>query len=109
MNDYNALANAFLAAIKQSADAQVGANNTAQLNTNASINNQANARGTLYSTQPSFMQSVEQNKTNQKNASIQTNVLSNTFNVQSSLLDTKYKIDAMNRAAAELNKMTFEY
>lgn len=109
MNDYKTLAEQFLAAITEASNAQISANGINLQNTNASINNQANAKGTLYSTEPAFRQTQAAAKNVQNNSAINKSLLENTFSVRSSILDTQHKIEAMNRAASELNKMVFEF
>ena len=107
MNDYKKIANALIAALTSSASAQKKANNTALLNTNATINNQANSSGTLYSTAPSFRQEQATAANIQANAKLDSDLMVNKLNTQSSILDTQYKIQAMQRAAKSLDKVKF--
>lgn len=108
--DYKALADALINALKQSTDAGLGLLDVQRRNTFEDINNRSAKRGTLYSTAGASQQSrYDATKYLPGRAQIQGQAQQQELSIKSNLIDTQQKIDALKRAASELNAIDDNY
>jgi hypothetical protein len=110
MQDFNALANALLAALGQQTNAGISQMGVQRRNTFEDFNNRAAKRGTLYSTGGGAQRSRYDATTYVPGkAQLQGNQLQQEIKVKGDILTTQRKIDAMNKAATELNGIDDNY
>lgn len=103
--DYQALANQLIEALKNSTTAGLDQLRMSRRNTFEDLNNRAAKRGTLYSTGGAAQQSrFDATKYLPGQAQLLGTQQQNEIKIKSDLLDTQRKIEAMNKAASELNK-----
>lgn len=108
--DYNAMAQQLIDAVTAASNAEVKALDVKKGNEFATINNQANANGTLYSTQPGFKKTAYIGSTYEPAvAAAKLKPLTTKMEALSQATSIARSIDSMNRAANELNKIVFDY
>lgn len=108
--DYNNLAQQLIDAVTAASNAEVAQLDVKKGNDFATINNQANANGTLYSTQPGFKKSAYLGSTYAPAvASAKLKPLTTKLQLVSQATEIARSIDSMNRAADDLNKVVFDY
>lgn len=108
--DYNAMAQQLIDAVTAASNAEVAALDVRKGNDFATINNQANANGTLYSTQPGFKKTAYIGNTYEPAvAAAKLKPLTAKMDALSQATTLARSIDSMNRAANELNKVVFDY
>jgi hypothetical protein len=108
--DYKALADALINALNQSTSAGLNLLDTQRRNTFEDINNRSAKRGTLYSTGGAAQQTrFDATKYLPARGQLQGNQQQQTLRIKGDLLDTQNKIEAMNRAAKELNSIDDNY
>lgn len=108
--DYNALANALIDALKQSTSAGLAQLDMARRNTFEDMNNRSSKRGTLYSTGGGAQQSRYDGTTYLPNqAKLRSQEQTGILGIKSNLISTQQKIDAMNKAASQLNSIDDNY
>lgn len=110
MDDINQLAKQLITALKSSTESGIAFQGMQRRNFFEETQNRAAQKGTLYSTGPrgqqlkyegeTYLPAVTQAKQKQQQAEI---------TIGSDLLETKRKIDALNRSAKELNSITFDH
>lgn len=110
MEDINQLAQQLIAALRSSTEANISFQGMQRRNFFEETQNRAASRGTLYSTGPraqqlkyegdTYLPAVTQARQQQ---------LQKEITIGSDLLETKRKIDALNRSAQELNGITFDH
>lgn len=108
MQDYRAIANQLIQALKNAASANIASLETQRTNAFEDITNNSNARGTLYSTSTGYKQlRTDAEKFQPAIAAEQRKAVEGEIQIKSDLLDTSRKIDALNKAASELAGITF--
>lgn len=109
-NDYKKLADALIKALTQSTEASLTNLDIGRRNYFEDTMNKANSGGTLYSTTPSYIQSRYDASTYlPSKAAAREKLNTATISIKGNLLDTKRQIDSVNRAAKELNSITFDH
>ena len=108
--DYNAIAQQLIQAVTDASNAQLKTLDVQRDNQFATINNQANASGTLYSTQPGFKKSqFVADKYMPAVAEAKLKPLTEKLNILGQATEITRSIDSMNKAAKELNGIVFDY
>jgi len=108
--DYKALADALISALKQNTQAGLGLLDVQRRNTFEDVNNRSARRGTLYSTAGANQQSrYDATKYLPGKAQLQAQGQQQELTIKSNLIDTQQKIDALKRAAGELNAIDDNY
>jgi MFS superfamily sulfate permease-like transporter len=108
--DYRALADALISALNNSTQASITQLDMTRRNTFEDINNRGAKRGTLYSTAGANQQSrFDATKYLPAKAQVQANQQQQTIKIKSDLIETQQKIDAMNKAASQLNGIDDNY
>lgn len=110
MENINQIATALIDALRQATSAGIGQMDMQRRNTFEDINNRGAKRGTLYSTAGANQQSRYNGTTYLPGvAKLQSGQQMQELSVRGNLLDTQNKIDAMNKAANELNGIDENY
>lgn len=108
--DYKALADALINALQQSTNSGLNLLTMQRRNQFEDINNRSAKRGTLYSTAGQQQQTrFDATKYLPARGQLQANQQQQTLRIQGDLADTQNKIDALNRAAKELNSIDDNY
>lgn len=108
--DYNAIAQQLIDAVTAASDASLKSLGTQRRNEFAGINNVNNSRGTLYSTQGGYQKNkFDASKYLPAVAAEKQKPLLTKLAVSGQATEATRAIDAMNRAAAELNGIVFDY
>lgn len=109
MQDATKIAQQMIKALQNAANANIGALNVQRENVFEGITNQRNARGTLYSSGTGYQQLRADAETFQPAIAEQRQkAFMGEIQIKSDLLDTKRKIDAINRSAKELAGIKFD-
>lgn len=103
------IANQLIAAIEKQSQEGLVSLEQDRRNDQVGIMNRANARGSLYSTQPQT-QKLRQDAAVYlpKQATLRSAPLMSKLSIQSGLIDTQRQIDALNKSAAEINGLNFD-
>jgi len=109
MNDYNKLAQQLIQALRNAANANIANLNVRRETGFEDIANQRAARGSLYSTGTGYQQlRFDSENIQPAIAQQEQGALTGEISIKSNLLDTKRKIDSLNRSAKELAGITFD-
>lgn len=108
--DYNAIAQALIDNVTKASQAGLASLDVSRDNNFATINQQQNASGTLYSSGTAFKKNnFVANTYLPKKTELEQQPLMTKLSVLSNAADVTRQIDAQNRAAAELNKIVYDY
>lgn len=107
--DANSLANQLIEAIKKQSQQGLVSLEQTRKNDFMGIMNRANARGSLYSTQPQTLKTqYNANTYMPKKTALEQAPLTQEISIRSGLVDTQREIDTMMRSATELNNLKFD-
>lgn len=108
--DYKALADSLISALRESTQSGLNLLDTQRQNTFTDINNRSAKRGTLYSTAGANTQSrFDATKYLPAKAQLQGNQQQQELKVKGDMISTQQRIDAMKRAASDLNSIDDNY